>query len=76
VPLLGPGPRLDPAYAMTTDLSEPVIIATVPVPDGGPPVRLLIDGYALPVTVRSKVAGHPEASPRSCWMTASASQVW
>lgn len=38
--------------------------------------KKMIDGYALPVTVRSEVAGHPEASPRSCWMTASASQVW
>jgi hypothetical protein len=35
---------------MTTDLAQPVIIATVPV-SGGPPCPLLIDGYARPVTV-------------------------
>jgi hypothetical protein len=55
VSLLGPGPGFDRGYAMTTDLSEPVIIATVPVP-AGPPAPLLIDGYALPVTVRIEVA--------------------
>ena len=52
VPLIGPGPGFDPGYAMTTDLTEPVIVATIPVP-GGPPALLLIDGYALPVTVRN-----------------------
>jgi len=31
-PLMGCGPGFDPGYAMTTDLSEPVIIATVPGP--------------------------------------------
>jgi hypothetical protein len=41
---------------MTSDLSEPVITATVPVPDGGRPVPLLIDGYALLVTVRTEAA--------------------
>ena len=50
VSLIGPGPDFDPEYAMTTDLTEPVIIATVPV-SGGPPCLLLIDGYAQPVTV-------------------------
>jgi hypothetical protein len=52
---------------MTTDLAKPVIIATVPVPDGGPPAPLLIDGYARPVTVRSEAAAvHwsvPECGP-------------
>jgi hypothetical protein len=43
IPLLGPGPGFDRAYAMTTDLAQPVIIATVPV-SGGPPCPLLIDG--------------------------------
>jgi hypothetical protein len=43
IPLLGPGPGFDRDYAMTTDLAQPVIIATVPVP-GGPPAALLIDG--------------------------------
>jgi len=50
IPLLGPGPGFDRDYALTTDLTKPVIIATVPVP-GGPPAALLIDGYARPVTV-------------------------
>jgi hypothetical protein len=40
---------------MTTDLTQPLIIATVPVL-GGPPAALLIDGYALPVTVRVLLA--------------------
>lgn len=43
VSLLGPGPGFDHDFAMTTDLSQPVIIATVPVP-GGSPASLLIDG--------------------------------
>lgn len=43
VPLIGPGPGFDPGYAMTTDLTQPVIIATIPVP-GQPPALLLIDG--------------------------------
>ena len=51
IPLLGPGPGFDRDYALTTDLTKPVIIATVPVP-GGPPAALLIDGYARPDTVR------------------------
>ena len=51
IPLLGPGPGFDRDYAMTTDLTRPLIIATVPVP-GGPPAALLIDSYARPDTVR------------------------
>jgi hypothetical protein len=51
VALIGPGPGFDPEYAMTTDLDDPVIIASVTVP-GEPPGPLLIDGYALPVNVR------------------------
>ena len=43
IPLLGPGPGFNRAYAMSTDLTEPVIVATVPV-SGGPPCLLLIDG--------------------------------
>jgi hypothetical protein len=35
---------------MTTDLTQPVIIATLPVSDGMP-CLLLIDGYARLVTV-------------------------
>jgi hypothetical protein len=31
IPLLGPGPGFNRAYAMTTDLTQPVIIATLPV---------------------------------------------
>ena len=29
VPLIGPGPGFDPDYAMTTDLDDPVIIASI-----------------------------------------------
>jgi hypothetical protein len=54
--LIGPGPGLDPGYAMTTDLDDPVIIATVTTAGGKPAGPLLIDGYALPVTVRSERA--------------------
>jgi hypothetical protein len=43
IPLLDPGPGFDRGYALITDLTKPVIIATVPVP-GGPPAALLIDG--------------------------------
>ena len=53
IPLLGPGPRFDRAYAMTTDLTDPVIVATLPA-SAGPALPLLIDGYAPPVTVRSE----------------------
>jgi hypothetical protein len=52
VSLIGPGPDFDPRYAMTTDLDEPVIIATIASPDGEPAGPLLIDGYALPVIVQ------------------------
>ena len=41
--LLGPGPGFDREYAMTTDLAQPVIIATVPAPARSPAL-LLIDG--------------------------------
>ncbi|HEY2261237.1 MAG TPA: hypothetical protein VGI96_01280 [Streptosporangiaceae bacterium] len=44
VSLLGPGPGFDPYYAMTTDLDQPVIIATLTSPDGEPAGLLLIDG--------------------------------
>jgi hypothetical protein len=54
VSLLGPGPGFDPYYAMTTDLDQPVIIATLTSPDGEPAGPLLIDGYALPVTAHSE----------------------
>jgi hypothetical protein len=36
VSLIGPGPGFDAAYAMTTDLDDPVIIASITVP-GEPP---------------------------------------
>lgn len=43
IPLIGPDPkRFDAAYAMTTDLTKPVIIAVVMVEDQ--PTALLIDG--------------------------------
>ncbi len=37
IPMLGPGPGFDRGYALTTDLTRPLIIATVPVPEGHPP---------------------------------------
>jgi hypothetical protein len=43
IPLLGPGPGFNRAYAMTTDLTQPLIIATLPV-TGDEPAALLIDG--------------------------------
>lgn len=42
VSLLGPGPDFDPAHAMTTNLSVPVILATIS--HQTEPVLLLIDG--------------------------------
>jgi hypothetical protein len=44
IPLLGPGPGFDSRYAMTTDLTRPVIIATVHGSDPGERLALLIDG--------------------------------
>jgi len=44
VPLIGPGPGFDPGYAMTTDLDDPVIIASITADGDGPPAPLLIDG--------------------------------
>ena len=44
VSLIGPGPGFDPEYAMTTDLDEPVIIATLTSPAGEAAGPLLIDG--------------------------------
>jgi hypothetical protein len=43
VPLLGPGDNFDRAYTMTTDLSRPLLLATVPTGDGASG-HLLIDG--------------------------------
>lgn len=43
VPLLGPGDGFDRTYAMTTDLSRPLLLATVPTGDGASG-HLLIDG--------------------------------
>jgi hypothetical protein len=43
IALIGPGPGFDPAYAMSTDLSRPVIVATFAI-EGQPDTPLLIDG--------------------------------
>ena len=51
ISLIGPGPDFSPEYAMTTNPGEPVILATL-AGSGGKLTPLLIDGYALPVTVR------------------------
>lgn len=50
VSLIGPGPDFDPQYAMTTDLDEPLIIATIASPDGEPVGPLLIDGCHIAMT--------------------------
>jgi hypothetical protein len=52
VSLIGPGPDFDSQYAMTTDLDEPLIIASVTADGTGQPCPLLIDGYARPVNVQ------------------------
>jgi hypothetical protein len=48
ISLIGPGPGFDSRYAMTTNLDDPVIIATLTTVGGKPAGPLLIDGYALP----------------------------
>jgi hypothetical protein len=44
---------------MTTDLDEPLIIASVTADGTGQPYPLLIDGYALPDIVRSEMLTAP-----------------
>lgn len=44
ISLVGPGPDFDPEYAMTTDLTEPVIVATMRSDDTSQVAPLLIDG--------------------------------
>jgi len=44
VPLIGPGPGFDPDYALTTDLDDPLIIASITAASDGEPAPLLIDG--------------------------------
>ena len=39
ISLIGPGPDFDPQYAMTTDLDEPVILATIASAGGEPACR-------------------------------------
>jgi hypothetical protein len=43
ISILGPGPDFDPAYALTTDLQMPMILATLDLDDKGR-APLLIDG--------------------------------
>ena len=62
ISLLGPGPGFDPGYAMTADPDDPVIIATVTTAAGEPAGPLLIDGYALLVTVRRCDGSRAEVS--------------
>ena len=58
ISLIGPGPDFSPAYAMTTDPDEPVILATL-AGASGEPTPLLIDGCALPNTVHVEVLAAP-----------------
>ena len=73
IPLLGPGAGFNRGYAMTADLTQPVIIATLPV-TGDEPAPLLIDGSAPPVTVRSEavaaVCRYPVTLGRLSWGSA------
>jgi hypothetical protein len=69
ISLIGPGPDFNPDYAMTTDPDEPVILATLTGPGGEPAGPLLIDGYALPVTVRGLSGPAGGDSPRDRYMT-------
>ena len=39
VPLIGPGPDFDPDYALTTDLDDPLIIASITAASDGSPRR-------------------------------------
>jgi len=55
--LIRPGPGFDPAYAMTTDLTAPVIVATMPAA-AGKPMPLLIDGTHR--LFKGLVTGTPE----------------
>jgi uncharacterized secreted protein with C-terminal beta-propeller domain len=80
-------PAAVPAYSGTNDyvagVDEPDLVKTdgrriVIVADG---VLEVIDAASRTVTGRLDLGApggdsHPEALPRSCWMTASASQVW
>jgi hypothetical protein len=43
VPLIGPGDDFNRAYAMTTDLTRPLLLATLPTSDGASG-HMLIDG--------------------------------
>jgi hypothetical protein len=63
VPLIGPAPGFDPDYALTTDLDDPVIIASITAAGSGPPAPLLIDGYALPVVVQVEVTASERPWP-------------
>lgn len=44
VPIIGPGPDFNRDYAMTTDLNEPAIVATMYSQEHGQDYPLLIDG--------------------------------
>jgi hypothetical protein len=44
ISLIGPGPDFDRSYAMTTDLTEPVIVATLHSKEHDEDYPLLIDG--------------------------------
>ena len=70
IPLLGPGPGFNRAYAMTTNLTQPLIIAALPV-TGDEPAALLIDGtHRLYKGARhrsraaARLGAHPGRDPR------------
>jgi hypothetical protein len=54
---------------MITGFSVPLIIASVTAGGSGQPYPLLIDGYALPVTVRSFSGPTGEGGPRDRYLT-------
>ena len=73
ISLIGPGPHFSPGYAMTTNPDEPAILATL-ADASGETTPLLIDGYALPVTVRSEAVAavwrYPVPLGRLTWGSA------
>jgi hypothetical protein len=58
ISLIAPGPGFDHEYAMTTELSEPVILATIHSDETGMVAPLLIDGTHR--LYRAYVEGVPE----------------
>jgi hypothetical protein len=63
IPLPGPGPGFDRGYAMTTDLTRPVIIATV---RGSTPGERLTLLTAAPAGCIRRTSREPRSCPLGC----------